>query len=92
MLLNVNHRSFSNGVFSNVAQVEVCDGTSVMNALEIAFEKTNHIDAPWWENMGVKRAFLSIRPRSTSVGDRVEIVDTGEVWECSSVGWRRIED
>jgi hypothetical protein len=92
MLLNVNHRSFSNGTFSKVAQVEVCEGISVMNALEIAFEKTNHIDSPWWENAGVTRAFLAIRPRSTSVGDRVEIVETGEVWECISVGWKRIED
>jgi len=92
MLLNVSHCSFSNGTFSKVAQVEVCDGPPVMNALEIAFEKTNHIDSPWWENAGVNRAFLSIRPRSTSVGDRVEIAETGELWECSSVGWKRIED
>lgn len=68
--------------FVPVAKVEV-GSKGEGRALGIAFERTNHIDEPWWENDGVER--IGPETRSTSVGD-VVVLD-GQAWACRSAGW-----
>lgn len=46
------------------------------------FEKTNHIDRPWFENDGV---ICVKESRSTSVGDVVEL--DGKRYLCAPCGW-----
>ena len=50
---------------------------------EGAFEMTNHIDKPWWENKGVLRH--KDKARSTSVGD-VIVCEDGRKWRVEMVG------
>lgn len=54
----------------------------------VAFQKTNHIDGPWWGNEGVTLVG-SPNHRSTSVGD-VVVMNDGRVLRCESVGWAEI--
>ena len=54
--------------------------------LDDAFQLTNHIDHPWWENEGVTR--VGEECRSTSVGDVV--FRNGEAWLCARIGWTRL--
>jgi hypothetical protein len=57
--------------FKPVAAVSVHCGTDE-NACDQAFELTNHIDKPYWENPDV--AMLTMRnQRSTSVGDLIRV-------------------
>ncbi len=53
--------------------------------LEVAFQQTNTIMHPWWENVDVA-AFK--RARSTSVGDIVEI--KGKFWMVCMAGWKEV--
>lgn len=69
-----------------VATVEIPDGTPVGDALEICFEKTNHIDHDWTENPEVEA--LAEKVRSTSVGDAVFIDDM--MFHCMPVGWEMV--
>lgn len=74
--------------FDAVAIIEGDEAASE-DALEDAFELTNHIDRPWWENEGVR---LCKESRSTSVGDLV-VIERGEreeFWRCERVGWKRL--
>lgn len=64
--------------YLHVADVETDD-------LEVAFEKTNSIDAPWWENKGVAKTFTGKGARSTSVGDLAFY--NGVFYRCESCGW-----
>jgi len=73
--------------------------------LNRAFDLTNHIDKPWWENEGVERTrFYGFR--STSVGDFLVKVKTAnealeavrkgesafnEVWEVANFGYNKVE-
>ncbi len=71
------------GAYRKVATVSVPDGTGEIDALERAFERTNHIDSSWTENAGV-----TAEPgnhRSTSVGDLAQIGD--KTFIVSGVGW-----
>ena len=52
---------------------------------EIAFERTNHIDIPWWENEGVE---TFIKGRSTSVGDVMLHVENGTREQVASMGFQ----
>lgn len=54
--------------------------------LELAFELTNHIDAPWQSNADV--AARSNRERSTSVGDLMEVA--GKLWRVAPCGFERM--
>jgi len=54
---------------------------------EKAFELTNHIDHDWTENEGVTP--LVSKPRSTSVGDVMEI--EGKFFIVDSCGFKEIE-
>lgn len=62
--------------YTLVARVETDD-------VETAYELTNHIGCPWWENAGVER--VGPETRSTSTGDVVVIGNTA--YKCESCGW-----
>ena len=49
-----------------------------------AFRLTNHIDSAWQDNPEVES--LTDKPRSTSVGDVIELSD-GRMMICRSIGW-----
>jgi len=68
-----------------VARVDVPDSTDVLpqDQANLAFQKTNHIEEPWWENEGVER--VGPETRSTSVGDVVVVGEVGFV--CDRCGW-----
>ena len=57
------------------------------NDLDNAFELTNHIDHDWTENEGVTP--LVSKPRSTSVGDVMEI--EGKFLLVDSYGFKEIK-
>lgn len=52
--------------------------------LDEAFELTNSINCPWWENDGVSAIKQT---RSTSVGDVVEV--DGVRYLCADIGWEK---
>jgi hypothetical protein len=56
--------------------------------LDVAFEKTNHISAPWYDNEGV--FCYDRKARSTSVGDFM-LMDDGTIYIVEGVGFRKIE-
>lgn len=51
-----------------------------------AFQLTNHIDAPWFDNADAFR-FAQKGARSTSVGD-VLVNEAGERWLVAGVGFK----
>jgi len=53
---------------------------------DVAFELTNTIECPWWENAGVQ---AQKKTRSTSMGDVVEI--NGKFYLCEMIGWSEIK-
>lgn len=55
-----------------------------------AFQLTNHIDHPWWENEEVT-LIGNPNHRSTSVGD-VVVDPEGRAHRCEMVGWKRISE
>lgn len=64
--------------YAHVADVDTDD-------LEVAFEKTNSIDAAWWTNKGVSKTFPGKGARSTSVGDLAIL--NGVTYRCEALGW-----
>lgn len=74
---------FEKGGYHKVATVVTKDLADEIDALEIAFERTNHIDSSWTENSDVIAE--SGRHRSTSVGD-IAVVN-GKVYVARSMGW-----
>ena len=73
--------------FEVVALVEVPDGT-VPNP-DQAYQLTNHIDKPWWENAAVTLVGAA-NHRSTSVGDLVVMPD-GKILRCENLGWAELQ-
>lgn len=67
------------GIYHKVAEVKTDD-------LEVAFEKTNHIDKAWQENTEVTS--FTEKARSTSVGD--VCIKGEEVFVVSSIGFEKI--
>lgn len=67
------------GIYHKVAEVKTAD-------LEVAFEKTNHIDKAWQENTEVTS--FTEKARSTSVGDIC--IKGDEVFVVSGVGFEQI--
>lgn len=57
--------------------------------LDDAFRLTNHIDQDWSENEGVTVVGAEGR-RSTSVGDEIEDVSTGERFAVLAIGWKKV--
>jgi hypothetical protein len=53
-----------------------------------AYELTNHLECPWWENTGVT-LIGEPKHRSTSVGDVVVMPD-GRVLRVENAGWKLI--
>jgi len=74
--------------FTVVAMVEVPDGQEPDP--DLAFQLTNHIDKPWWENEGVTLVGAP-RHRSTSVGDLVVMPD-GKILLCKTCGWVELKE
>jgi hypothetical protein len=69
-------KQFSLRDFEHVANVHgLSEVEPAMNALEYAYEKTNHIQKAWTENFGVE-SIGGIKHRSTSVGDLMEFNGT----------------
>jgi hypothetical protein len=68
------------GDYDHVGDVEGDD-------LDVAFEKTNHIDRPWTQNAGV--SFKRLDVRSSSVGDVFEL--NGEYFVVASCGFTKID-
>ena len=68
------------GEYNLVARVECA-------TVEEAYELTNHIDLPWWENLGVE--LVGSKTRSTSTGDVIVIGNTG--FKCEACGWSEFE-
>lgn len=56
------------------------------NDIELAYELTNSIDAPWWGNQLVNKTFTGKGTRSTSVGDLA--IHNGITYRCESFGWK----
>ena len=71
--------------FVHAATVD-CGTDVVREALEHAFQQTNHIDWNWWDNPDVQYHFGS--KRSTSVGDMVFIDGIG--YRCDSDIWAKV--
>ena len=71
-----------------VALVEVAEGTTDIDACEIAFTRTNSIDCGWWENEGVTPMFGGKTCRSTTVGDMVLVGTTKYI--CKMTGWSEV--
>ena len=71
--------------FLPVALVDV-GGIRGEDALEIAFERTNHIDCAWWENEDVILV-ADPKQRSTSVGDLVQL--GADYFLVDSFGWKK---
>lgn len=67
------------GLYQKVADVFTDD-------LELAFEKTNHINKSWQENKDVHA--LTGKARSTSVGDL--FIKDNEVFLVSSIGFEKM--
>ena len=65
-----------------VATVEVPEETPGEQALETAYRQTQHLDASWWDNVGVM-----LHVRSTSVGD-VLADEQGNLFVVESMGFR----
>lgn len=59
-----------------------------VRSLDFVFETTNHITHNWTENPQVVWAAQNVR--STSVGDLVMNIETGEIFRCASFGWDAI--
>lgn len=51
-----------------LATIQVAKALPLDQTLEIAYQQSQHLDAPWWENEGVL-----LHVRSTSVGDVLEV-------------------
>ena len=77
---------FNSKTYKLVALVDVPEGHSER---DWAYQHTNHIDCPWWENEGVT---LVVEPkqRSTSVGD-VVVLSRGQILRCANFGWDEIQ-
>ena len=78
-------QTFLAGRYNIAATLEIVRKT-IPEVLEIAFEKTNHINYHWWENEEVINHVLG--SRSTSVGD-VAVVN-GDAYLCARAGWQKI--
>ena len=72
-----------------VAIVELPDDMKSIDALEKAFQLTNHIDVPWWDNEEVTRTTQK-DCRSTSTGDIVRIGTKS--WRVLGIGWEEIPE
>lgn len=72
----------------HVANVEIPDNMDTTDALEMAFQLTNHINSAWWENDAVTRVDNK-EYRSTSTGDIVKL--NGKSWRVLSIGWSEME-
>lgn len=73
-------KEISTDLLTKVAEVD-------SNDLDTAFRDTNHIDKDWIENEGVTS--LVSRPRSTSVGDVMEI--DGKFFMVASCGFKEMK-
>lgn len=83
MIVQVFHKG--NFGFVKVADVECSIGLSI-DVLEEAFQSTNHIEWPWWENDNVSNAMPN--QRSSMVGDKFVIPSRNESWICKLSGWK----
>jgi hypothetical protein len=72
--------AFNEGKHHLVAEVQT-------DNLEIAYQQTNHITRPWYQNPDVTD-HSSQRGRSTSIGDVLE--HDGEMWLVAPVGFERL--
>jgi len=54
--------------------------------LDAAFQLTNTIDCPWWDNEGVE---VINKARSTSVGDII-VSEDGSRHLCENFGWKTL--
>jgi hypothetical protein len=77
---------FNKANYTLVALVDVPPDYSEHNW---AYQVTNHIDQPWWENEGVT-LIVEPKQRSTSVGD-VVVRSDGKILLCVTCGWEEIE-
>ena len=77
--------------FTTVATVKIPKGQEDAEPKALArhaFQETNHIDAPWFDNESVT-VIGEPNHRSTSVGD-VVITPDGTIVLCKPIGWERI--
>lgn len=79
-------KAWRDGKYRLVATLPDYPDLTTEQALERAFELTNHIDRSWTENHEV--APVPGAHRSTSTGDMV--VRDGQGFACSSFGWMRV--
>lgn len=78
--------AFSEGFYKHVANVPAVYPTAEQS-LETAFEVTNSIHFPWFENPQIE--VLVDKARSTSVGDLME--HEGALYMVSPVGFTKLE-
>lgn len=72
-------KAFVGGQYDLVAEVDT-------NSLDVAYERTNSIQGPWWDNEDVVAKFDGEGCRSTSVGDVVEV--NGKFFIVDSFGFQ----
>ena len=65
----------------------VAEFEGVSRDLDDAFQLTNHITIPWWDNEGVELVGPAKR-RSTSCGDVVFF--EGVAYLCDRIGWKAL--
>ena len=73
--------------FTKVAELELPSDEPHM-LLETAYQLTNTIDSPWYQNAGFPFMSHAAKARSTSVGDM--IVMDGKRFICASCGWNEV--
>jgi hypothetical protein len=72
-------------------EVDISTDPTLMQKMEVldkAFEMTNTIDSPWFENNEITKMFDGEGCRSTSVGDFVLL--GASKWKCEPNGWKEV--
>jgi len=76
--------------FQMVAIVEWREDYTLDENLNMAFQLTNHIGCPWWENPGVTALGpFPFKHRSSSVGDLISVPD-GRLFQAAPLGWKEL--
>lgn len=82
------HNDFDCVAVVTFTQGDANEGIDYM--LEVAYEKTNHINCAWWENAGIE---VRKQGRSTSVGDVVVLEHSDgkeSIHGVAEMGWRTL--
>lgn len=90
-IFNVYHRTAYRFETENRAEAKFLFVAMVVaENLDKVYELTNHIDHSWMENADVQVTPGTSGHRSTSVGDEIENLSTGERFVVASAGFEKV--